>query len=295
MSAGGLKRHRCDRENSGGSPLFAKVTGAAGARCAAVFKGARQHVPRSVVGELEAEIKRVDADCLISFGGGSPIDTCKVASHAFLVSRDASRELIHIAIPTTLSAGEYTHAGGVTDESTLVKSGVSDPRLQPRTVINDPLLTMETPSWLWVATGMARSITRSSRFTHTASSAERRAGREGDRAARCAPADVNQIRSGPDRAPRMLSDGGVVLDFWRDEHALRAFAFARASDWTALERAARRHFVHHAPACDALHGGDRGRAVWSDRRRSGRAFRFRESESWCARVRGPRGKVYCGA
>jgi alcohol dehydrogenase len=138
----------------GGSSLFAKVTGAAGARCAAVFKGARQHVPRSVVGELEAEIKRVDADCLISFGGGSPIDTCKVASHAFLVSRDASRELIHIAIPTTLSAGEYTHAGGVTDESTLVKSGVSDPRLQPRTVINDPLLTMETPSWLWVATGM---------------------------------------------------------------------------------------------------------------------------------------------
>ena len=138
----------------GGSPLLAKVTGSAGARCAGVFKGARQHVPRSVVGELEAEIKRVDADCLISFGGGSPIDTCKVASHAFLVSRDASRELIHIAIPTTLSAGEYTHAGGVTDESTLVKSGVSDPRLQPRTVINDPLLTMETPSWLWVATGM---------------------------------------------------------------------------------------------------------------------------------------------
>jgi alcohol dehydrogenase len=134
----------------GGSPLLAKVTEAAGARCAAVFKRARQHVPRSVVGELEVEIKRVDADCLISFGGGSPIDTCKVASHAYL----ASRELIHIAIPTTLSAGEYTHAGGVTDEGTLVKSGVSDPRLQPRTVINDPLLTLETPSWLWVATGM---------------------------------------------------------------------------------------------------------------------------------------------
>jgi alcohol dehydrogenase class IV len=134
----------------GNSRLLAQVTGAIGSRCAAVFKGARQHVPRSVVGELEAEIVRVDADSLISFGGGSPIDTCKVASFAFLTSRD----LIHIAIPTTLSAGEYTHAGGVTDETTKVKSGVSDPRLAPRTVLNDPALTLATPDWLWVATGM---------------------------------------------------------------------------------------------------------------------------------------------
>jgi alcohol dehydrogenase len=102
------------------------------------------------VQKLQAEIERVNADCLVSFGGGSPIDTCKVASHALL----PVRELIHIAIPTTLSAGEYTHAGGVTDESTRVKSGVSDPRLQPRTVLNDPALTLETPTWLWVATGM---------------------------------------------------------------------------------------------------------------------------------------------
>jgi alcohol dehydrogenase class IV len=134
----------------GASPLLTKVTGAAGARCAAVFKGAKQHVPRSVVDELQREIERVDADCLVSFGGGSSIDACKVASHAFL----AKREIIQIAIPTTLSAGEYTHAGGVTDEKTLVKSGVADPRLQPRTVINDPELTLETPEWLWVATGM---------------------------------------------------------------------------------------------------------------------------------------------
>jgi alcohol dehydrogenase len=134
----------------GSSPLLEKVTGALGTRCVAVFKGAQQHVPRSVVGQLEAEITRVNADCLISFGGGSPIDTCKVASYAFLTSRD----LVHIAIPTTLSAGEYTHAGGVTDETTRVKSGVSDPRLQARTVLNDPALTLATPDWLWVATGM---------------------------------------------------------------------------------------------------------------------------------------------
>jgi alcohol dehydrogenase class IV len=134
----------------GNSPLLEKVTKPLGARCAGVFTGVRQHVPRSGVQALQAEIERLNADSLVSFGGGSPIDTCKVASYAFL----PSREVIHVAIPTTLSAGEYTHAGGVTDESTRVKSGVSDPRLAPRTVINDPELTLETPAWLWVATGM---------------------------------------------------------------------------------------------------------------------------------------------
>jgi maleylacetate reductase len=140
----------------GSSNLLDKVTNAAGARCAGVFRGAKQHVPRSTVNELQALIERLDADALVSFGGGSPIDTCKVASHAFLEkpSSAGGREIIHIAIPTTLSAGEYTHAGGVTDETTLVKSGVSDPRLQARTVINDPEVTLETPDWLWVATGM---------------------------------------------------------------------------------------------------------------------------------------------
>lgn len=134
----------------GASPLLGKVTDAIGVRCAGIFRGAKQHVPWSSVHQLRAEIDRLNADCLISFGGGSPIDTCKVASHSFL----PLRELIHIAVPTTLSAGEYTHAGGVTDEGTLVKSGVSDPRLQARTILNDPELTLETPVWLWVATGM---------------------------------------------------------------------------------------------------------------------------------------------
>jgi alcohol dehydrogenase class IV len=134
----------------GGSPLLERVIGAIGLRLAGVFRGVRQHVPRSAVNQLQAEIERANADCLVSFGGGSPIDTCKVASHAFL----GRRELVHIAIPTTLSAGEYTYAAGVTDDATRVKSGVSDPRLQARTVINDPELTLATPDWLWVATGI---------------------------------------------------------------------------------------------------------------------------------------------
>ena len=156
----------------GGSPLLDKVTSALGPRCMAVYKGAQQHVPLKTVRELVNEIKQADADCLISFGGGSPIDTAKVAAASILTGRDAGagarhidfggtntkveseRDLVEIAIPTTLSAGEYTPAGGVTNEDTRVKGGVVDPRLQPRTIINDPTVTLETPQWLWVATGM---------------------------------------------------------------------------------------------------------------------------------------------
>ncbi len=134
----------------GGFPILDQVTAALGPNCASVFTGVVQHVPRSTVDALQKEIDKVDADSLVSFGGGSPIDTCKVAIYGTL----AKRELVHIAVPTTLSAAEYTHAGGVTDESTKVKGGVWDPRVLPRTVINDPLLALETPDWLWVTTGM---------------------------------------------------------------------------------------------------------------------------------------------
>jgi alcohol dehydrogenase class IV len=127
-----------------------QVTGALGPHCASVFSGIIQHVPRGTVNDLQKEIERVDADCLVSFGGGSPIDSSKVAIYGLL----DKRELVHIAVPTMLSAAEYTYAGGVTDETTRVKSGVYDMRVLPRTVIIDPVLTLATPDWLWVSTGI---------------------------------------------------------------------------------------------------------------------------------------------
>jgi alcohol dehydrogenase len=154
----------------GKSRLLDKVTGAAGSRVAGVFAGASQHVPSRTVGALVEEYRRANADCMVSFGGGSPIDTVKVAAKRILdgpgkgagaatIDFEAADvaggpDLIHIAMPTTLSAGEFTPIGGVTDESSSVKGGVTDPRLVPRTVIMDPELTVETPAWLWTATGM---------------------------------------------------------------------------------------------------------------------------------------------
>lgn len=157
----------------GRSALLDKVTGATGGRLAGVFKGASQHVPSATITALVQEYQRSGADCMVSFGGGSPIDTVKVAAKRILDGSNpkgaeahtidiegamgagaTGSDLIHIALPTTLSAGEYTPVGGVTDEAHHIKGGVADPRLQPRTIILDPELTTKTPEWLWAATGM---------------------------------------------------------------------------------------------------------------------------------------------
>ena len=156
----------------GASKLLDQVTSALGPRCASLFKGISQHVPMTTVRALTEELRHQRADAVVSFGGGSPIDASKVAIASILNGRDMTleggeldwslaftppdtqRALPHFAVPTTLSAAEYTPAGGTTNEETRVKRGVVDARLQPAVIINDPALTVETPDWLWVATGM---------------------------------------------------------------------------------------------------------------------------------------------
>jgi alcohol dehydrogenase len=62
--------------------------------------------------------------------------------------------IVHVAVPTTLSASEYTSVAGVTDEATRVKRAVLDTRATARVVVCDQELTADTPDWLWAATGM---------------------------------------------------------------------------------------------------------------------------------------------
>jgi len=144
----------------GASALLERVTAPLGARCVAVFTGAKQHVPACSVARLAAVLREHRADAVISFGGGSPIDTAKAAVYSVIAGRpsrgSADREGVpaHIAIPTTLSAGEFTAVAGITDEKTRVKRPVTDSRITPRTVIADPALTLETPAWLWAASGI---------------------------------------------------------------------------------------------------------------------------------------------
>jgi len=91
------------------------------------------------------------ADALVSLGGGSAIDTAKAVAHAVGTAQD--RTMPHIAIPTTLSAAEFTHYAGVTGADGI-KRAVSGEGLVPREVFLDPQLTLATPPQLWLSTGI---------------------------------------------------------------------------------------------------------------------------------------------
>ena len=141
----------------GASVLLERVTGPLGRRCVAVFTEASQHVPSCTVARVTTLLQERHADAVISFGGGSPIDTAKAAVYSIISSQSfppGGTPPAHIAIPTTLSAGEFTAVAGITDEKTRIKRPVSDSRITPRTVIADPTLTLETPAWLWAASGI---------------------------------------------------------------------------------------------------------------------------------------------
>jgi maleylacetate reductase len=59
-----------------------------------------------------------------------------------------------IAIPTTLSAGEFTSFAGCTDSVKHVKESYGHPLMMPRLVILDPAVTVYTPEWLFLSTGI---------------------------------------------------------------------------------------------------------------------------------------------
>ena len=65
-----------------------------------------------------------------------------------------------VAVPTTLSAGEFTHISGVTSLQLEHKQLYANSKLQPCTVIFDPELSVHTPEWLWLSTGI-RSVDHS--------------------------------------------------------------------------------------------------------------------------------------
>jgi maleylacetate reductase len=59
-----------------------------------------------------------------------------------------------IAIPTTLSAGEFNHSSGCIDSRIKVKHNYRHPLMVPRVTIFDPAPTVGTPLWVWLSSGV---------------------------------------------------------------------------------------------------------------------------------------------
>ncbi|MDE3229510.1 MAG: iron-containing alcohol dehydrogenase, partial [Chloroflexota bacterium] len=106
--------------------------------------------------------RRIDA--IIALGGGSAIGLAKATSHALeqpAETADTADPLAPpgvpiIAIPTTYAGSEMTAVYGVTrtEEGTARKVAVREPRITPRLVIYDPLLTLSMPPSVTAGTGI---------------------------------------------------------------------------------------------------------------------------------------------
>ena len=156
--------------------LVAGVIDALGKRFAAKFDGIRAHTPREcVIGAAQCARER-SIDLIVAVGGGSVIDCTKAA--LLCLWRDVRRvddmdklprtrapvershwdsdpqRLRMIAVPTTLSAAEFTPSAGVTDTARHKKERYNHPLIVPKTVILDPAATSTTPQELFLSSGM---------------------------------------------------------------------------------------------------------------------------------------------
>lgn len=123
-----------------------------GPRHAATFAGTRQHAPLGDSQRAAQMAREVDADLLLSVGGGSAIDAAKTVAWQLA---PAATALPHIAVPTTLSAAEFSDIAGYTlEEDGREKDRHRRPDLTPRVVFLDAELTAHTPPWLWASTGI---------------------------------------------------------------------------------------------------------------------------------------------
>ncbi|MGB3683696.1 MAG: iron-containing alcohol dehydrogenase [Rubrobacteraceae bacterium] len=135
------------RTLAGETGLVRRVERLLGERHAGTYAGMGQHTPGGAVEAAAGEAEMAAADLLVSVGGGSVIDGTKA------VARQLGYPL-HVAVPTTLSAAEWAHRVGVTDEAAGKKSGFADPNAVPPVVILDPEATVFTPETLWLSTGI---------------------------------------------------------------------------------------------------------------------------------------------
>jgi maleylacetate reductase len=148
-----------------------------GNRCAGVAARIGAHTPRTDVVEAANAAREANADLLLTVGGGSITDAAKMvglclgndvtepsgldAYRAVIASDGSTRRppvkapgVRFIAIPTTLSAGEFNASAGCTDTVRHVKESFAHPLMAPSTVILDPDVTVHTPEWLWLSTGI---------------------------------------------------------------------------------------------------------------------------------------------
>src|SRR6516225_9689009 len=156
---------------------IAKVRGALGNRFAGLFDRMPPHTPRRAVIAAAAMAREAGTDLIVTIGGGSVTDGAKAVQLCLANDIRGAKALDQyrpvkgpdgalgpppcspptvpqVTVPTTLSAGEFSAIAGVTDERHRVKELFRHPQIIPRAVVLDPAVTLHTPEWLWLSTGI---------------------------------------------------------------------------------------------------------------------------------------------
>ncbi len=150
------------RSRGGLAPLEALL----GERLVVTYEHVEPHVPEEMVTEATTLAAEHNVDAIIGLGGGSAIGTAKAVSMALEELRTGrttratsplDQPLIPvIAIPTTYAGSEMTPVYGVTHhgDGLARKVTVSDPKITPKLVIYDPLLTLDLPPRVTAGAGI---------------------------------------------------------------------------------------------------------------------------------------------
>jgi len=157
---------------------IAKLRDALGDRFAGLFDGIPQHTSREVVAAATQAALDAGADLLVAVGGGSVVDAAKMISvcmehrltDPLLEGLDAFEtrpgpdgrpvraefrgpSVRMIAVPSTLSGGEYNAGCLVTDTHRKLKQTFFHPLMMPLAIVLDPQLALHCPETLWLGSG----------------------------------------------------------------------------------------------------------------------------------------------
>tara|TARA_R110002110_G_scaffold70800_1_gene189498 strand:- start:28065 stop:29231 length:1167 start_codon:yes stop_codon:yes gene_type:complete len=159
------------------TPAVSLIKESLGDRFVGLFSDLVEHVPRSAVFAVAGFLRDAKADLVVTIGGGTPMDTIKVAliclaenittdaaldaaaisvdaNGARIVPPLASPPLRQIIIPTTLSGAEFSDLAGCVNTKTKVKQLFTGPGIGSASVVLDPSLCVYTPEHLWFSTGI---------------------------------------------------------------------------------------------------------------------------------------------
>lgn len=148
-----------------------------GGDCVGIYDECVTGIPRESILALLKAVKEVNPDLIVTVGGGTAMDTVKVMlvmlAHGvtdinefsqFHIRVDQSGNRVvpavqdppirQVIVPTTLSAAEFSCLGGATDTIRQVRDIYTGRYIGGQEVILDAAMTVHTPEWLWLSTGI---------------------------------------------------------------------------------------------------------------------------------------------